>query len=236
MIPVADVIPEVQSPLPTCTMPKADEVTEEGFGFFRNTWWVGRVFVKEAQATTSEEGELIRIIDEVTSTPEEFELLASAVEGPDIGSLPDALRVAALATGLGSLVSDDDFPPLNGLEVGVAGLAHALAATGCVTAASCRWHISSETWSDCPVVFFVAPAWRVEILAELVSAEGCGLKEDRDMLKIYGSSIRATHTLAERILAERGRFRKAPERWRRRVSTSRENGREQLDLLTEPRP
>lgn len=233
MIPVAEVTPEIQSPLPTCSMPSADDITEEGFGFFRDTWRIGRVSVKGAQETISDEGELIRIIDEVASVPEEFELLASCIEGSDTDSLPASLRAAALAGGLGHLVSDDDFPPLGGLEIGVAGLTHALSAMGCLTAASCRWHTSSHTWSDCPVVFFAAPAWRVEILAELVSSEGCGLEEDREMLKIYGSSIRDTHGLAERIVAERGRFRRMPDRWRSHRRSSQSSGHAQLDLLSE---
>jgi hypothetical protein len=231
MIPIADITPVVPSPLPTCRMPRSDEITEEGFGYFRGTWLIDRVSLEEAQSTISDEAELIRLIDEIASAPEEFELLASSIEEQDLEPLPASLRTAALESGLASFVSDDDAPPLDGLEIGVAGLTHALSAMRCRTAASCRSHISSHTWSDCPVVFFAAPAWRVELLAELVSSEGCGLGEDRDMLTIYGPSIRDTHRLAERILIERGRFRKMPEHWPTR--RPQRSSHAQLSLLSD---
>jgi hypothetical protein len=126
--------------------------------YFRGTWRIDHVPVKEAQSTIRDEAELIRLIDEVASVPAEFELLASAIEGQDLEPLPDSLRAAVLESGLARFVIDEDVPPLDGLEIGVAGLTHALSAMRCRTAASCRSHISSHSWSDCPVVFFAAPA------------------------------------------------------------------------------
>lgn len=78
----------------------------------------------------------------------------------------------------------------------------------------------AHTWADCPIVFFAAPAWRLELLAELIVAEGCGLDQDRRMLTVYGPSIRRTHGLAERILSERGRFRRRPPIHRSRPRTA----------------
>ncbi len=216
MIPTADVTPRVPSPLPTCTMPSADEITEEGFGYFRGTWWIGRVPVDEAQATLTEEAEIIHWLDRVATTPDEFELLASAIENQYDGELPEALHTAAVATRFEGFLGDvNDGAPLEGLEIGVAGLTHALSAIQCLTAASCRWHISTRSWSDCPVVLFAARQWRLEILADLIAAEGCGLGQDRGMLTVYGASIRGTHRLAQRILDERRRFRRMPDHWRR---------------------
>lgn len=85
---------------------------------------------------------------------------------------------------------------------------------GCLTAASCRWHSRDRSWSDCPVVFFAAPAWRLELLAELIAGAGCGLVADRGMLTIYAPSIVQMHALGERVVAERGRFRRKPDHWR----------------------
>ena len=68
-----------------------------------------------------------------------------------------------------------------------------------------------HSWSNCPVVFFAAPAWRVEILAGLIASERCGLDADRNMLTIYAASVSDLHNLAQRILAERGRFRRRPD-------------------------
>ncbi len=108
-----------------------------------------------------------------------------------------------------------------GLEIGVAGITHALSAIRCLTAASCRSHISSHSWSDCPVVFFAAPAWRLELLAELIAAARCGLRADRNMLSIVAPSITHMHGLAQSIVAERGRFRRKPDHWRSRLLSHR---------------
>jgi hypothetical protein len=209
MIPIADVEAEVESPLPTCKMPASDEITEEGFGFFRGTWFIGRVAVAEAQACVQQEGEIIELIDKHASRPEEYEQLATAIEKQDVDLVDETLRSTASASGLAQWLSDEnDEAPLGGLEIGVAGLTYALSAVRCLTAASCRWHMTDRSWAYYPVVFFVAPSWRADILAELIAAEACGLAGDRGMLTVYGSSVRHTHQLAERILSERGRFRK----------------------------
>ena len=70
---------------------------------------------------------------------------------------------------------------------------------------------SEQSWSDCPVVFFAAPTWRLKILAELIREAGCGLGTDRDMLTVYARSIRDAHRLADLIVRERTRFRKRPD-------------------------
>jgi hypothetical protein len=211
MIPEAEVEPYIARPLPPCAMPNRNEITEEGFGFFRGTWFIGRVPVEEAEAVVQYEQKVIDALGEAAAGPEEFEQLAKAVEDGYGGELPDALAEVFASSGLAELADwDGDLPPLYGLEIGVAGLTCALSAIRCLTAASCRWHIDERSWSDCPVVFFASPDWRVEILAQLVASANCGLDADRDMLKVFGSSIRDTHTLARTILEERGRFRKMP--------------------------
>jgi hypothetical protein len=128
---------------------------------------------------------------------------------------------------------DDEIAPLDGLELGVAGLAYALGSVGCLTAASCRWHSRDRSWSDCPVVFFAAPTWRLALLAELIDDAGCGLVADRGMLAIYAQSIVQMHTLGERILAERERFRRKPDHWRTPSDRRRRLG-DQLQLPLDP--
>lgn len=194
-------------------MPTADEISEEGFGGFRDTWYIGHVSKADLEAILREEAELMRIVDVVAATSDEFEELASAIEGRDLESLPEHLREAAMKEGLAACV-DEDLAPLDGLELGVAGLAYALSSVGCLTAASCRWHIRDRSWSDCPVVLFATPPWRLELLAELIADAGCGLAADRGMLAIYAPSIVRMHALGERIVAERGRFRRKPDHWR----------------------
>jgi hypothetical protein len=65
-----------------------------------------------------EEADLIRVLHACTSSPEEFEELASAIEGNDIDGLPDGLREAAMNHGVEQLL-DEDLAPLDGLEIGV---------------------------------------------------------------------------------------------------------------------
>jgi hypothetical protein len=129
--------------------------------------------------------------------------------------------------------STKTYVPLDGLEIGVAGLAHALASVGCLTAASCRSHVSDRSWSDCPVVFFAAPAWRLELLADLIAAAGCGLEADRGMLPIVAPSIVHMHALGEKIVAERGSFRRKPDHWRSPRRSERLS-QPQLDLPLDP--
>jgi hypothetical protein len=187
-----------------------------------------------SSATTKrrDEAELMRIVDAVAATDEEFEELASAIEGCDIESLPELQREAAMKEGLAAAV-DDETAPLDGLEIGVAGLAYALGSVGCLTAASCRSHISDRSWSDSPVVFFAAPAWRLELLGELIADAGCGLGGDRGMLAIYAPSIIQMHALGERIIAERERFRRKPDH-RRTPADWKGRHNNQLQLPLDP--
>jgi hypothetical protein len=215
MIPVADVEPYVPLPLPSCRMPTSEDITEEGFGYFRGTWFLGRVPVAEAEATIRDEAEIIDWLDDVAASSADFEQLASAIESQDPELISEPLRAAAFERGVGRFLGqEDDVSPLDCLEIGVAGLTHALSTVRCLTAASCRWHMTDHSWSDCPVVLFAARAWRAEILSDLVSEERCGIGSDRDMLTIYGASVRDTHRLADRIVAERRRFRRIPDAWR----------------------
>jgi hypothetical protein len=221
MIPKADITPTIASPLPAGGMPHKDEISEEGFGFFRETWFMGPVLLAEAQSIVLEEAEVMQWLDETASSAEDFELLASAIESQYTGELPDSLQTMTIVDGLARFIpEEEDFGSLGGLEVGVAGLAHALSVVGCLTAASCRWHMTNRSWSDAPIVFFAAPGWRVELLAELISQAGCGLGTGRGMLTVYGASIRDTHGLAQQILSERGRFRKKPAHWRHRPQST----------------
>jgi hypothetical protein len=207
-----------------------DEISEEGFGYFRGTWWIGRVLIRDALRLIREESELIRLIDDLASTPEEFESLAAAIEAQDLGPLPDELRASLAASDLISTITDEEAAPLDGLEVGVAGLTYALSASRCLTAASCRSHVGTHSWADYPVVLFAAPEWRIEILAELAASEGCGIEPGRDMAAIYSRSITELHSLAELIVNERGRFRRVPDHHRHYPDVRRQP-REQLRLF-----
>ena len=87
MIPAQDIEVDVPSPLPPAGMPDPEEVSEKGFGGLRDTWYIGHVAKADLEAILREEAELMRIVDAVAATPEEFEELASAIEGCERESL-----------------------------------------------------------------------------------------------------------------------------------------------------
>mgnify|MGYP003576600042 CR=1 FL=1 len=206
MIPECDIRPGILDPPPSCPLPKRHEIPEENWGGFRDTWYLGQVPPVEAGEVLVHEGRALACLDHVATNQEEFELLAQALEWGEIDDLPPPFLKAFNEKGMKELMRDpDDFSPLGGLEIGVAGLVHVLSAIGCVTAASCRWH-GETSWSDCPVVFFAAPDQKVEILAKLIREEGCGLRESRGLLVIEASSVTDLHSLAELIFEEIGRF------------------------------
>lgn len=193
-------------------MPKHDDITEEGFGAFRGTWFIGRVPWRAADETVRREAQILKWLDDVSLNAEMFDQLAHAIECRDATSIPASELTPQLRAELEHVIGpENDYDALDSLEIGVAGLTLALSAVGCLTAASCRSHSGDRSWSDCPVVLFAAPQWRVRILAEFIAAEHCGLGADRDMLTVYAASVRDLHRLAERLIDGRARFRKRPD-------------------------
>jgi hypothetical protein len=211
VIPSYTVVPEISLPAGNdCGLPARHEISEEGFGYFRGTWWIGRVRVSDAIDAVEFEREVVAALDALAGTDRQFEALATAVEDLEPGSgLPAELRDTPIE-GLLQPLAEDGHSPLGGLEIGVAGLTYAMSAVGFVTAASCRAHAGAYSWSDCPVVFFGAHKWRAVLLSELAQAAGCGIGQDRDMLTVYGPSIRNLMGLAAEVLGQRASFRTKP--------------------------
>jgi hypothetical protein len=205
-----DFEPFIADPLPVSRVPPEEEISEENWGGFHDTWYLELISVDEAREVVAYERLALERLDHAAATQEEFEALASALEwGETEGPGPGLLRKLR-DEGLVELMRDpDDFGSLGGLELGVSGLVHALSAVGCVTAASCRWHGGERSWSDCPVVFFAAPAAKVETLAGHVRRTGCGLREARGFLVVEAASVVHLNALARSILEERTRFSQA---------------------------
>ena len=90
-------------------MPKA-EISEEGFGSFRGTWFTGRVPLAEAQFVLREEIDILQWLDETTSTSTDFELLASAIESQYAGELPDSLQTTTVIDGLARFIPEPFLP------------------------------------------------------------------------------------------------------------------------------
>lgn len=207
--------------LPTAAafwMPGPDDIDEEGFGYFRDTWLIRDVQVRDARCVAAEERRIASAIDGIADNAEHFERLASAVEHGSVDD-PDNGLTAAERSVLGQFASDVP-AELGGLELGVAGLVYALATVRILPAASCRSHDGLRSWSDAPVVLFATTEFRARALQPLVQASGCTFFIDDarpELLAVRGQSIANTMTLADAVLASRATFVR-PRRPRRSAS------------------
>lgn len=198
-------------------VPRADEIGEEGFGWFRDTWYVGRARVRDVRSLLAAEETLIDIVDRLSEDADSHEELAAAIESLGTDSLPEWISEEDRRAVEAAYAFDGMF---GGLELGVAGLVYALnAVPGVRTAASCRGHSGAAAWSAGPVVLLAADKPRCDRLAELLPDSGCGFAIDGsrpELISIMGRSIRDTHRLAERVTDNIPTFRESRQSVRRR--------------------
>lgn len=189
-------------------MPAEDEVDEEGYGFFRGVWDISGASLRDAWAVIEEERRLADLVDQATATRQDFEAVAGAVEDGSPDDLPEGFAAEHPQSEILEIVGDGEreMAVLNGLEIGVAGLAYALSAIGCFPAASCRSHDSESSWSVRPVVFFAAERTTVHWLTPLVRESGCGFGDGSGngqlLITIEASSITNLMDLARRIVTQ----------------------------------
>lgn len=117
-------------------VPRGNEIGDEGFGYFRGTWAVGRPQLKEVRAILLAEAKLIDILDRIATDANTFEAAAAAIEE----MVDDPLPVWIDKRDQRAIEDPQPFESMfGGLEIGVAGLVQALSAVpGIRTAASCR--------------------------------------------------------------------------------------------------
>lgn len=144
-------------------MPRRDEIDEDGFGFFRDTWLIRDIPVSEARDILSVESNIATVVDRLAQDEDDFERLAAVAESAAVDGPAEDITEEERAA-LSAVVSD--VPELGGLELGVAGLAYALATVRILPAASCRSH-PDRSWSDAPVVLFAASEFRARALQPL---------------------------------------------------------------------
>lgn len=189
-------------------MPDEDEVSEEGYGYFRDVWAMGEVTHEEAIHMINEERRLVGLVDQGSQSHAEFEALAKALERGEPEYLPPGYASEHPSSELLQLLSelDEETPPLDALELGVAGLSYALTSIGCFTAASCRSHRSDTSWTDRPVIFFAAERPTVHWLTPMVRDSGCGFADGSEradkLLIVEAPSITNLMDLAERIVQQ----------------------------------
>jgi hypothetical protein len=207
MYPTAEVPGSVELPADaTYWMPKRSEVGDEGIGFFRDVWTIIDVPLRDARELIALERRLATAVSEAAETAQDFDRLARIVElGLDDDD--DADIAPAERASLEPVLYD--MPPLDSLELGVAGLVLALGAVGMIPAASCRGHCTGRAWSPRPVVYVATTQYRAQALADLIGPTGCrfGIDTARpDFLVVAGRSIEDTMNLADAVLAARQSF------------------------------
>lgn len=212
MYPLADV--EIDSTIPANAsywVPKPSEISEEGFGYFRDVWALVGARTRDVAPLLKWERRAAEYVTRASHDAWQFDQLAKIIEtySPDDddneGQLPAELQEGW--TGLG------------GLELGVSGLAHALSNAGFYPAASCRTH-PDRHWSESPVLLFASDRERLARLHRLAAPTGCGLSADNSrgdpLFTVYSRSIVELMDLAQRLFAERSDFRTLPKTDRKR--------------------
>lgn len=212
--------------------PRNDDLSEEGFGFFRGTWLIRGVTLRAAGDVLNEEATLLQLAVDVAADADEFDQLAKVLEEADAEGLSDRLATPAVLAAVGRYAND--FPPLGGLDLGVAGLVHALSAVGCWPAASCRSHPGDRAWTHRPAVFLAADRHRAHVLQRLVGEAGCGFGLDpsrENLLLIEAESIEDMINLANLVLRDRRAFvpAKPARRTRPSVTATVEQGALDID-------
>ncbi|MGW6278746.1 hypothetical protein [Kribbella sp. NPDC055071] len=185
--------------------PRPADISDEGFGFFRDVWPILQTPVDEAREYLAAERKVLESVNSIAMTEERFDLVASAIEDDDVDR---SELTSAERRHLQDLI-DDAEQFLDGLELGVGGLVYALSAVGAFPAASCRGHIGPAAWSESPVVLVAIDEFRASVLEPMVTLATCRFDIDparADLLVIRGSSVMSTVQLAEAILATRSAF------------------------------
>lgn len=190
-------------------VPRGDEISEEGFGFFRDVWLIRGITVRDARDVIEAEAALVAVADAFSTTETEYEEIATALETGEPDELPASVLESEIYRAAEQFMPGDGALTLGGLDLGVAGAVHALAAVRCLTAASCRGHLGPQAWSDAPVIFVAANRHRATILQRLVGDTSCGFDNDpaRDgLLVVQAESVVEIMSLAGAILEHRDEF------------------------------
>jgi hypothetical protein len=196
-------------------IPGPDDINEEGFGYFHNVWPIVDVPEDEAREMLRRDRTVSSFASELASTEDEFNTIAKVIETGESHYVEDLVADKHPALDPYIPEDEDDPVPLDGLEVGVAGLVYALSAAGAYPAASCRGHPGKHAWSAVPVVIFAIDRCRAHVLAPLVRDAGCGFGIDparQELLSVYSPSIEGMISLAEAIMGKLPEFRPCGER------------------------
>lgn len=186
-------------------LPSAEELeNEEGFGPFRDTWVIRDIPLDIARDMVDEEALVIGCVDALTATAAEFDALLGAIESDDISSLPDAVRQTVASSDVLFSLLGRELAPGAGLDLGIAGLVYALAATGSFPAASCRGHSGDLPWSEFPIVRLSATLETAGYLLDVAADIGCGIMYEEPLLTIWAPSVLEVMRMASSLLEAAG--------------------------------
>lgn len=203
MIPRREIELEVRVPEATpgtSALSLGEDPSETGSGlWFRDTWEIAGIDAEIAREVMATEATLVAIVDRLASDEATFDEIAKAVESACVDDLVGLIPDDALEE-MRDLIDSSGLSPTEGLDLGVAGLVHALCARECRTEASCRGHVGPGEWSERPIVYFTANRQRVAELAALVAQAGCGLGAVGGAFFIEAQSITDTMKLARLVM------------------------------------
>lgn len=134
-------------------IPELEDIGDEGFGCFRDTWTILSIPLVDAHSMVKKEEVILRDISKIAQNEAEFERLALTIEAWDEDAVTPETTGSEI---LNRYKATDDYSVLEGLELGVTGLVYTLSAIGALPAASCRSHFSPHTWSTSPIVLFAS--------------------------------------------------------------------------------
>lgn len=196
----------------TFWIPSRAELAEEGgIGYFHETWRIVGGRQRDIEGLLKIEQALVTVADQASRDEDEFDVVAQALETQD---LDDEDLTAQQREALDPHVVEAD-DPLRGLELGVSGLAHALACCFMFPAASCRGHADPHAWSPHPAVYFACRQPQASALTPLLEQAGVGIVVDNNRGNLWvlvAPDIRRMMALASLLLCSRERFRVPPTR------------------------
>jgi hypothetical protein len=101
---------------------------------------------------------------------------------------------------------DDDFPPLAGLDVGVASAVMTLSAARCITITSCNGGANGHV-QDYPVIVFRCQTAYVPLLVEIAEIAGCGLENsEAGAIALFAGDVHKIVHFAKELLQRRSSF------------------------------
>ena len=187
--------------------PRGSDLEDEGFGFFRGTWVIRGVTIKEAREVVKNETAMVKVVGSLAQDARTFDLICKAFEDEESESIPDDIQEDPRIADLQILSSE--VTAYTGLELGVGGLVFALSAVGCWPAASCRGHPTDNAWCDHPVVFFACDHHRANTLMTLLASAHCGFGYDpsrSELLTVEAESIEDFLVLSRLVIDARANF------------------------------